>query len=95
MSGGVAYLFDPELLLERRLNTEFVEIEPLDVADVALVSSLLERHVELTASPLATRLLVDLATTMAGMRKIMPRDYRQVLEATRPRSNQEKTSTSP
>jgi glutamate synthase (NADPH) large chain len=39
--------------------------------------------VELTASPLATRLLGDLATTMAGMRKIMPRDYRQVLEATK------------
>jgi glutamate synthase (NADPH/NADH) large chain len=83
MSGGVAYLFDPELRLERRLNTEFVEIEPLDEDDVALVAGLLERHVELTGSPLATRLLGDTASTMAGMRKIMPRDYRQVLEATK------------
>jgi glutamate synthase (NADPH/NADH) large chain len=83
MSGGVAYLFDPDLRLERRLNTEFVEIEPLDEDDIALVASLLERHVELTASPLATRLLGDAASTMAGMRKIMPRDYRQVLEATK------------
>jgi len=69
MSGGVAYLFDPELLLERRLNTEFVEIEPLDDVDIALVTSLLERHVELTASPLATRLLADLALTIAGIER--------------------------
>ncbi|HEY5272934.1 MAG TPA: glutamate synthase large subunit [Acidimicrobiales bacterium] len=83
MSGGVAYLFDPDLRLDRRLNTEFVEIELLDDADVALVASLLERHVTLTGSPLAARLLADVASTMASMRKIMPRDYRQVLEATK------------
>ena len=57
MSGGVAYLFDPDQHLERRLNTEFVEIEMLDEDDVKVVIQLLERHVELTGSPLGTRML--------------------------------------
>jgi glutamate synthase (NADPH/NADH) large chain len=83
MSGGVAYLFDPELHLERRLNTEFVEIERLDEDDVKVVLSLLESHVELTDSPLGARMLGDVTATLAGIRKIMPRDYRLVLEATK------------
>jgi glutamate synthase (NADPH/NADH) large chain len=83
MSGGVGYVFDPDNVLERRLNREFVEIEELDIDDVKSVTDLIQRHIELTGSPLARRLASQMDETIGHLRKIMPRDYRKVLEATK------------
>ena len=83
MSGGVAYLFDPDNTLDRRLNREFVEVEELDIDDVKTVTDLIQRHIEVTGSPLARRLASAMDETIGHMRKIMPRDYRKVLEATK------------
>jgi glutamate synthase (NADPH/NADH) large chain len=83
MSGGVAYVLDQDGALERRLNREFVEIEELDIDDVKTVTDLIQRHIELTGSPLARRLASAMDETIVHMRKIMPRDYRKVLEATK------------
>ena len=83
MSGGVAYVLDEDGALERRLNREFVEIEELDIDDVKTVTDLIQRHIELTGSPLGRRLASAMDETIVHMRKIMPRDYRKVLEATK------------
>jgi glutamate synthase (NADPH/NADH) large chain len=83
MSGGVAYVHDPEGLLDRRCNLDMVVLEDLDTDDVHLVRDLLRRHVALTGSALAARLLHREAETLAETRKVMPIDYRRVLEATR------------
>jgi glutamate synthase (NADPH/NADH) large chain len=82
MSGGVAFVHDPEAMLARRLNREMVELEALDEEDGRTVHELCTRHVASTGSQLAARLLARWEETLAALVKVMPRDYRRVLEAT-------------
>jgi len=83
MSGGVAFVHDPDAMLPRRLNSEMVELEALDEEDRRTVQELCERHLALTGSDLAARLLGRWEETLPEIVKVMPRDYRRVLEATR------------
>jgi glutamate synthase (NADPH/NADH) large chain len=78
MSGGVAYLIDVDT---RRINTEMVEVEPLDAADRDLLHDLVGRHGHETGSKLAAELLADWSSTVVRFSKIMPRDYKRVLAA--------------
>ncbi len=50
MSGGVAFVWDPDRQLARRLNSELVDIEELDAEDERLVADLVSRHPDLTGS---------------------------------------------
>jgi glutamate synthase (NADPH/NADH) large chain len=83
MSGGVAYVYDPDALLDRRCNLDMVALNGLGAEDVRLVGDLLERHLAETGSEVAGRLLESGASAMGGMRKVMPLDYQRVLDATR------------
>jgi glutamate synthase domain-containing protein 3 len=81
MSGGVAFLHDPEGTAEDRVNPDMVAIEPfVDVDDQRLVRDLLIAHAGYTKSPVARRLLNDWDATLASFVKIMPIDYKRVLE---------------
>jgi glutamate synthase (NADPH/NADH) large chain len=80
MSGGIAYAYrlDPVLV-----NKEQVELEPLSTEDRRALRDLVERHRAETASPLADRLLADWRAAAEQFTKVMPRDYKRVLEAVR------------
>jgi glutamate synthase (NADPH/NADH) large chain len=78
MSGGVAYVLD---LDPARVNTGMVDIEAPSVSDLEAVHELVRRHQEETGSTVAAALLADWATAATRFAKIMPRDYRRVLEA--------------
>lgn len=78
MSGGIAYVLD---LAPERVNGEMVDLEPLDAGDVDFVRELTERHLAETGSRVARRLLDDWDAAAARFTKIMPRDYRRVLDA--------------
>ncbi len=78
MSGGIAYLLDPD---RRRVNTEMAELEPLNGADAAFVRELLQRYHADTGSPVAARLLADGDAVTDRFGKVMPRDYKRVLTA--------------
>ena len=78
MSGGVAYLFDPVV---DRVNTEMVDVEPLDAEDRALLVGLLTRHRRETGSTVAAGLLADWEDEQEKFVKVMPRDYKRVLTA--------------
>jgi glutamate synthase (ferredoxin) len=81
MSGGMAYVLDAQGTFARRCNPEFVDLETLDAQeDVALVVELLKRQVKYTDSTLAARLLADWSVTAKLFVKVMPRDYKRVLE---------------
>jgi glutamate synthase (NADPH/NADH) large chain len=80
MSGGVAYLWDPDHASEPLVNPEMVDLEPVDGDDVRWLATMLERHHAETGSPVAARILGGGVAT-AGFVKVMPRDYRRVLEA--------------
>ncbi len=78
MSGGIAYILD---LVPERVNGEMVDLESLTDEDVEFVRDVLRRHAEETESPVATALLESWDPTR--FTKVMPRDYRRVLEAER------------
>ena len=76
MSGGVAYVLD---LRRQRVNTELVDLGPLDEPDAELVHTLVARHREETESAVARRLLQDWDATVGRFTKVMPRDYARVV----------------
>lgn len=77
MSGGAAYVLDvdPDLV-----NTEMVDIRPLDAAAEALVKQLLETHVAETGSEFARALIDDFQSNRARFSEIMPRSYRTIMQ---------------
>ncbi|MDB4963062.1 MAG: hypothetical protein JWP01_3061 [Myxococcales bacterium] len=84
MSGGVAYVFDPAQALRARCNLEMVELESvIDESDMWLVNGLVEDHVRFTGSPLGRRVLDNWEHLVARFVKVMPTDYKRVLQARR------------
>jgi glutamate synthase domain-containing protein 3 len=82
MSGGIAYVLDVDGDFKRRCNLGMVDIGPLEAAeDIAFVRGLIGRHVALTGSDYAARILVDWIGTQPRFVKVMPRDYQRVLQA--------------
>ncbi|MFV0309241.1 MAG: glutamate synthase large subunit [Desertimonas sp.] len=79
MSGGIAYVHDPDGDFESKLNTEMVVLQELADADRTFLRDVVERHGELTGSAVAARLLADWETSTAAFRKVMPLDYQRVL----------------
>ncbi len=82
MSGGVAFVYDPDRTFGDRVNSEMVDAEPLAEEDVEWFCGIVIRHAEETGSAVARRLLEDWDAAVANTVKVMPRDYRRVLEAT-------------
>jgi glutamate synthase (NADPH) large chain len=78
MSGGLAYVLD---LDPERVNTEMVDLEQPSAIDLEQIHDLVRRHEEETGSTVAAALLADWATSATRFSKIMPRDYRRVLDA--------------
>ena len=81
MSGGVAYVYDKDRGFASRCNAELVDLEPLNEADEQEVKDLIAEHVARTGSLVGRNVL---ASWERGARerfvKVMPRDYRRVLE---------------
>jgi glutamate synthase (NADPH/NADH) large chain len=82
MSGGIAYVHDPDRTFGERLNAEMVEAETLGDDDAEWLFVVVTRHAEETGSTVAYRLLENWPLALYDMVKVMPRDYRRVLEAT-------------
>ena len=80
MSGGVAYVLDLNPL---RVNGDLVDVEELPETDVRWLRETVRRHLLETGSAVAEELLEDWDRRVGEFSRIMPRDYRRVLEATR------------
>jgi glutamate synthase (NADPH/NADH) large chain len=83
MSGGVAYVWDPDGDFGANLNGEMVDLEDCDDEDVDWLGPVLERHAGETGSAVAARLLAAWPRSAGQFVKVMPRDYKRVLEAIR------------
>ena len=75
-------MHDPTRTFGERVNPDMVDVEPLNAADRDLVRTLVERHGAETESAVAARLLADWDAEVREFVKVMPRDYRRILEAT-------------
>ncbi len=78
MSGGIAYVLDFE---EARCNRAMVLLEAFaSDKEKRQVRELIERHVEYTASPLGKRVLDDWEAYAKRFTRVIPRDYKQMLQ---------------
>jgi glutamate synthase (NADPH/NADH) large chain len=82
MSGGMAYIYDPQRRFGRQFNPELVDVEALNAEDEEWVFGIVVRHREETGSAVADRILRNWRHSARDLVKVMPRDYRRVLEAT-------------
>jgi glutamate synthase (NADPH) large chain len=81
MSGGSAFVFDEDGDFPRRCNLEMVDLERFnDPDDLDLVRDLLIQHAGYTGSTVAGRLLGDWDWAVTKFHKVMPTDYRRVLQ---------------
>ncbi|KAL7808853.1 hypothetical protein V8C26DRAFT_277612 [Trichoderma gracile] len=81
MSGGIAYVLDINKDFVSKLNTEMVEYGPLtDPVEIAYVRGLIEDHHHYTGSERAARILVDFNRALPRFVKVLPTDYKRVLE---------------
>jgi glutamate synthase domain-containing protein 3 len=80
MSGGIAYVYDPQNRFADDVNYEMVEIEELDSSDVDWLHDVVEQHRDLTGSEVARRLVDAWSAEVSNFRKVMPRDYKRVLQ---------------
>jgi glutamate synthase domain-containing protein 2/glutamate synthase domain-containing protein 1/glutamate synthase domain-containing protein 3 len=80
MSGGIAYVLDEKKYFKNLYNAELVDLEALQPADVETIQTLLKNHLAYTGSTVAKRVLDNWAEESKHFVKVMPRDYRKVLE---------------
>lgn len=81
MSGGVAYVYDPGGVVPTNLNTEMVALEDVEDNDRHWLHDKLQAHLDVTDSAVAERILANWATERCHFAKVMPRDYKRVLQA--------------
>jgi glutamate synthase domain-containing protein 3 len=74
MTGGQAFVWDPEERIERHLNKQLVSAEPLEDSEAEELYALLERHAALTGSARASALLADWTTERERFWRVAPRD---------------------
>jgi len=81
MSGGVAYIYDPENKFVNGLcNTETIEFEDIIDEDAADLKNWIEKHVLYTDSNLGKTLLADWENSLSNFVRIMPTEYKKALE---------------
>ena len=83
MSGGIAYVYDPDRTFANRLNLEMADAVALDDEDRQWLADVVARHHLETDSAVAQRIMGDWEVAMHDFVKVLPRDYHRVLMATR------------
>ncbi|MCR5178600.1 MAG: glutamate synthase large subunit [Lachnospiraceae bacterium] len=82
MSGGIAYVLDPEADLYTRINKEMVSSQEITSKyDVQQLKDLITEHVEATGSPIGKEILDNFAAWLPRFKKIIPHDYQRILTA--------------
>jgi glutamate synthase domain-containing protein 3 len=82
MSGGIAYVLDEEGEFSARCNMGMVDFEALAPADAIELRAMIAEHELRTDSSVARRVLAEWEELVArgAFVKVMPRDYKRVLE---------------
>ncbi len=81
MSGGVAFVYDSNDTFSTRVNADMVDVERPSEADFEQIKGDIKRHVGYTNSSRGKQLLADWAEERNRFRKVIPRQYKRVLEA--------------
>jgi glutamate synthase (NADPH/NADH) large chain len=80
MSGGIAWVYNPHNTFSENCNTEMVDLDPLSIKDEEQIIALLHKHIHLTGSEVAKKLLADWRKAASQFVKVYPKEYKKVLE---------------
>ncbi|AIQ62717.1 glutamate synthase [Paenibacillus stellifer] len=84
MSGGIAYVYDPDNTFVNRCNLEMVLLERVeDQSEAEELRGMIARHAELTGSTLGQRILDGWQQNLAKFVRVIPKDYKRMLEQIR------------
>ena len=79
MSGGIAYIYDPNHDLYTRLNKQLVNTYEVNgKADIETLTQLLKNHYKYTNSDVAQKILSNLDHELSNFKKIVPKDYEKI-----------------
>ncbi|TRM62719.1 hypothetical protein BD626DRAFT_498227 [Schizophyllum amplum] len=91
MSGGIAYVLDMAHTFAQKVNMEMVELGKVtDPKEIAALRGLVEDHRHYTGSEVADRVLKDFHHLLPLFVRVMPLDYKRVLEEAAAREKEEK-----
>jgi len=80
MSGGIAYVYDPERRFDGRCNLDMVDLELVtEPEDIQELQGMIRRHLEYTGSKKAAGILGDWDAHLPFFVKVFPMEYRRVL----------------
>jgi glutamate synthase (NADPH/NADH) large chain len=84
MSGGIAYVWDKDDDFLTRCNLDMVELEDMtDDEDIAELLEMIEQHGEYTGSEVAKYMLDNWPEILKQFKKVMPTDYKRVIQQQR------------
>ncbi len=82
MSGGIAYVYDPDGDFLKRCNTDMARAETLsDPEEILEVRALIEKHRQYTESPKAAAILEEFTENVKLFVRVIPTEYEQMLLA--------------
>lgn len=91
MSGGIAYVLDMAHTFPSKVNMEMVELGKVtDPREIAELRGLIEDHRHYTGSEVADRVLHDFHHLLPMFVRVMPLDYKRVLEEQAAKTKEEK-----
>mmetsp|Transcript_17565 Transcript_17565/g.22996 ORF Transcript_17565/g.22996 Transcript_17565/m.22996 type:complete len:117 (-) Transcript_17565:213-563(-) len=81
MSGGIAYVYDPEGRFSKNCNMEMVSLERVeDETESDELLSMIESHRRYTSSNVAAKIITDWNNCLPHFVKVYPNDYKRVME---------------
>ena len=82
MSGGIAFVFDPDQSFEGKFNNSMADLFSVvpDSEDDLDLTQIIKTHVKYTGSEVGTALLTDWDNAVKKFKKVLPRDYARVIK---------------
>ena len=82
MSGGIAFVFDPDQSFEGKFNNSMADLFSVvpDSEDDLELTQIIKTHVKYTGSEVGKALLTDWDNALKKFKKVLPRDYARVIK---------------
>lgn len=94
MSGGVAYVWDVQKSFVKNCNMEMVLLDTLEEEDEALLKSMIQAHLRYTESNVASHILSYWSAAFNQFVKVMPVDYKAIVDKRKSKEHASKASPS-
>lgn len=96
MSGGIAYVLDMNQDFHSKINMEMVEVSGVDTPEeIAFLRGMIEDHHHYTGSELAARILLEFNRALPRFVKVLPTDYKRVLDEQKKKAEEAKKAEYP